>query len=495
MVLGNILSAINFAAAFLLAIYGLNSFVLSGIYLVVRRRTPAPVVDGALPRVTVQLPLYNERWVVARLINAVAALDYPRQLLEVQVLDDSTDSTTSIAASLVERWRRRGLDITLLHRGERPGYKAGALAAALPQARGEFVAIFDADFLPPRDWLKRVVPHFRGDPRLGFVQTRWGHLNGAYSPVTRAQALALDGHFIIEQTARQRGGLLMNFNGTAGIWRRACVEECGGWSARTLSEDLDLSYRAQLQGWHCLYLPDVVAPAELPPTVSSFKRQQRRWATGSVQCLRHLVVPLLRSGTTFWQKLEGVVHLSGYLCHPLMLVLLLLSLPLMLVNGGIRYHLTFLGIASMGPPLLYVLSQAVQGMAGVKRLIYFPVLVALGTGMALSNTLAVLRALRHDGGEFERTPKYRLVGSAGKWRGRFYSQGRDLTTLGETALAGYALVTMALAWERGNYYTLPFLALYVIGFAYVVLESIAETRSGSGLARREKPALESATVE
>jgi len=497
MVLGSVLSAINIVAALLLALYGINSLVLSGLYLRVRWRAPKPIADGPLPAVTVQLPIYNERWVVDRLINAVATFDYPRDLLQVQVLDDSTDETTQIATALVQRWRRRGLDIVLLHRDTRRGYKAGAMAAALPLARGELIAIFDADFLPPRDWLRRVVGYFDGDPRLGFVQTRWGHLNESYSAATRAQALALDGHFVVEQTARQRSGLFMNFNGTAGIWRRSCVEACGGWSARTLCEDLDLSYRAQLDGWHTLYLPDVVTPAELPPTVSSFKRQQRRWATGSVQCLRHLLVPLLRSKATLWQKLEGAVHLSGYISHPLMLLMLLLSLPLMLVDGGLRYHLTVLGIASMGPPLLYVLSQVVQGATNVRRLAYLPVLVAIGTGVALSNTVAVARALRHDGGEFERTPKFRLVGSAGRWRGRHYVQSRDLTTLGEAALAVYAIVAMVMAVQCTNYYALPFLGLYAVGFSYVVLESVIENRHGRlrPVGKRDKPWLGSATAD
>ncbi|MGQ9553706.1 MAG: glycosyltransferase [Anaerolineae bacterium] len=480
------LSAIYLIAALALAVYGLNSLLLTFIYLRVRSRRAQTQAAGPLPSVTVQLPIYNERWVVRRLIDAVANLDYPRHLLQVQVLDDSSDHTAVIAAAVAERWRRQGLDISVIHRQERHGYKAGALANALPQAKGELIAIFDADFLPSRDWLRQVVPHFLGQERLGFVQTRWGHLNGACSAITRAQVLALDGHFIIEQTARQRSGLLMNFNGTAGIWRRRCIEEAGGWLARTLSEDLDLSYRVQLAGWRCLYLPEVVAPAEVPPTVSSFKRQQRRWAMGSIQCLRHLARPLWRSHLRFWQKLEGFIHLSGYLAHPLMIVLLLVSLPLLLLNGGLHYHMAFLGLASLGPPLLYAVAQAVQSPPALRRLLFLPVLVLLGTGVALSNTLAVLKGFYCDGGEFQRTPKFHLVGTGGDWRSKRYSLGFDVATkqpllyrsVAELVLALYALAAIVTAWRQGSIYAVPFLALYACGFAYVAFESLQEARAG-----------------
>jgi len=482
--LAYLLNTIYLLAAALLAVYGSNALLLTWLFLRVRSREAQAEKPACLPSVTLQLPVYNERWVIRRIIDAIGALDYPRDLLEVQVLDDSTDDTTIIAQGVAERWRKRGLDIRVIHRSDRSGYKAGALSNGLRQAKGELVAIFDADFVPPRDWLMKVVPHFCNDERLGFVQTRWGHVNGGYSATTQAQVLALDGHFIIEQTARQRCGLLMNFNGTAGVWRRACIEDAGGWSSRTLSEDLDLSYRAQLRGWRTLYLPEVVAPAEVPPQVIAFKNQQRRWATGSVQCLRHLLRPLLRSGLSSWQKIEGIVHLGGYLCHPLMVILLLLSPVLLLLEGGLRFQLTFLSLASLGPPLLYIVAQAVQGSKGLERIAYLPVLVMLGTGLALSNTLGVLRGLMGDGGDFQRTPKFRLVGASGDWRGRAYALGLGSTSFGELMLSLYAVVSVAVAWHKGSSYAVPFLALYACGFAYVAFESIRESRSTRVRAKR-----------
>ncbi|NPV08464.1 MAG: glycosyltransferase [Anaerolineae bacterium] len=483
MYLSYFLSAIYLLAALLLATYGFNSLVLTALFLRHRRGSRAEEPRW-WPSVTVQLPVYNERWVVRRLLEAVSRLDYPRDRLQIQVLDDSDDYTHAMVDSMAARLRRRGLDVTVLHRTERSGYKAGALANGLASARGEFIAIFDADFVPPTNWLRRVVPYLAADRGLGFVQTRWGHINEGYSVPTRAQALALDGHFVVEQPARQRSGLLMNFNGSAGIWRRRCIEGAGGWSARTLCEDLDLSYRAQLAGWRGLYLPEVVVPAEVPPTVSAFKSQQRRWATGSVQCLRYLAGPVLRSRLSLGQKVESLIHMGGYLGHPLMLVLLLVSLPLLLLDGGLRFHLTFLGLASLGPPTLYILSQAMQGGAGWRRLAYLPVLVLLGTGLAVSSTRAVIRALRSDGGAFERTPKYSLVGRRGDWRGRHYVVGADSWTLGELGMAAYALVAIAVAASRGSVYAIPFLALYAAGFLYVAASSLSEARAERAGARR-----------
>jgi cellulose synthase/poly-beta-1,6-N-acetylglucosamine synthase-like glycosyltransferase len=339
-----------------LAVYGLNGLVLAGLYLYHRHdRMRQPTCQPSrYPLVTVQLPIYNERHVIERLIDAVAGIDWPRDRLQIQILDDSADETTTLALARVEHLKRRGLDIALIRRLDRSGYKAGALAVGLTYARGEFIAVFDADFIPPPGFLRQTIPAFLDRPQLGMVQTRWAHLNADYSLLTRAQSLALDGHFVVEQTARNRSGLLMNFNGTAGVWRRTCIEASGGWSDDTLSEDLDLSYRAQLAGWDCLYLPDVSA-AELTPQLAAFKRQQFRWAKGSIQCLRKLWPSLVEKGhqpsnstgtrnaphvrehggplsprrLTAGQKTAALVHLSSYLAHPLMLVLLVLS-PLFL---------------------------------------------------------------------------------------------------------------------------------------------------------------------
>ncbi len=469
------LTVIYLLATIPLAAYGFNSWFLTLLYIFVARRT-APAPGQYEPTVTVQLPVYNERWVVRRLIDAAASLDYPRHRLQIQVLDDSTDDTTSIAAAAVQRWRQAGVDIKLIHRRNRLGYKAGALARGLRQAKGEFIAIFDADFLPPRDWLRATVPHFAGRPDVGFVQTRWGHLNGDYSPITRAQVLALDGHFMVEQTARQRGGLLMGFNGTAGIWRRKCLEDAGGWDARTVCEDLDLSFRAQLAGWRCLYLPHVVAPAEVPALVSAFKRQQRRWAMGSTQCLRHLTKPILKSRLPVWTKAEALIHLAGYANHLLSLIVLLITLPVLFLKGGLPIDLAFLGIAGLGPPLLFTVGQLAQGLPSLKRLLYLPMLVILGMGIACSNSVAVINGLLHDGGEFQRTPKFSLQGASGEWKDKRYALGLDSTTAMELVFTGYALATMVMAWLLHESYAMPFLAFYAVGFGYVGLSGVLEQR-------------------
>jgi cellulose synthase/poly-beta-1,6-N-acetylglucosamine synthase-like glycosyltransferase len=343
-----------------LAIYGLNSLILAFLYLRHRRAVvPAPSADwSVLPPVTVQVPVYNELHVVERAIDGVAALDYPRDRLQIQILDDSTDETTRLARARTALHRERGVDITVLRRPDRGGFKAGALAWGLSQARGEYVAIFDADFCPHPDFLLRTIPHFLARPRLGMVQTRWSYLNADYSPLTRAQALALDGHFVVEQAGRHRSGLLVSFNGAAGVWRRRCIEEAGGWQADTLCEDLDLSYRAQLAGWECLYLPAVDAPAEVPPQIAAFKRQQSRWAQGSVQALRKLAGSILRSRRLRWgQKGMALVHLSSYLAHPLMVVFLLASLPTLLMPDSALLPLGSLGLMCLGPLLVYVVSQ------------------------------------------------------------------------------------------------------------------------------------------
>jgi cellulose synthase/poly-beta-1,6-N-acetylglucosamine synthase-like glycosyltransferase len=490
-----------------LAIYGLNSLILAVLYL--RHRTSRPNLPiyplTDFPVVTLQLPIYNERHVIERLIDAATALDWPRDRLQIQVLDDSDDETTALARARIEFHRQRGVDIELLRRPDRRGYKAGALAFGLARARGEFIAIFDADFLPPDNFMRRTIPPFLERPRLGLAQTRWAHLNADYSPLTRAQSLALDGHFVVEQTARNRAGLLMNFNGTAGVWRRACIDAVGGWSADTISEDLDLSYRAQLAGWDCLYLPDVSAPAELPPQLSAFKRQQFRWAKGSIQCLRKLWRPILNPGWTQMdtdgvlfsprrltaaQKLMALVHLSSYLAHPLMLVLLLCSLPLFLspCDAHLPMAMAYLGFSSLGPPLVYALAQRALYPDWRRRMLYLPALVLLGTGIALNNTRAVVEALRGRGGEFVRTPKFQLKGKEGQWGDSAYRLPLDKSTLGEGLLALYALTTAVAAWRAGNSYAVPFMLLYVGGFGLTALAGVWQAWGARRLRSRRRTA-------
>lgn len=464
--------ALYVGAAVMLAAYGINSLILLALYLYHRKHTiPLPPLVST-PPVTVQLPVYNERYVVARLIDAVARLDYPRSHLQIQVLDDSTDDTTAIAQERAVYYRQQGLDITVIHRQERVEFKAGALACGLSMATGEFIAVFDADFVPAPDFLRRTIPYFLAQPDLGLIQTRWGHINGDYSLLTRAQTLALDGHFVVEQTARQRAGLLMNFNGTAGIWRRACIEDSGGWQGDTLSEDLDLSYRAQLRGWRFLFLPDVVSPAEVPPHVAAFKQQQFRWAKGSIQCLRKMGWSVLTAREPLFKRFQGLVHLSSYLVHPLMLLLLLISLPLMLWGGMPGLPLAYLSLASIGPPLLYAVAQQALYADWGRRWAAFPVLALLGTGVALSNTQAVVEALLGRSQNFWRTPKFRLESREDCWYGKDYNPPFSWLILGEATLALYALVTAVVACLRSNLYAVPFLLLYAAGFGYVAALSL-----------------------
>jgi len=488
-----LLSIFHAAIALWLAVYGFNSLILALLYLWHRReRFSDPSVDAVdLPPVTVQVPVYNERHVVERVIDAVAELDYPTERLQIQILDDSTDQTSQLAQVRAAYHRRRGVDVTVLRRPERDGYKAGALAWGMIHARGELIAIFDADFQPPTDFLRRVVPHFVDRPRLGMVQTRWAHLNADYSPLTRAQVLALDGHFVVEQIARCRSGLLMTFNGAGGVWRRCCIEKAGGWSADTLCEDLDLSYRAQLAGWSCAYLPDVSAPNEIPPQIAAFKRQQSRWAQGSIQALRKLAPSILRTPRlSLAQKAMALIHLSSYLAHALMVILLVVSLPILLAPNAFWVSIDGLGLACLGPPLVYLLSQHRLYADWGRRLRSLPLLALVGIGIAWRNTLAVWRGLTEWGGTFARTPKFHLEGKDGTWDESDYRLQGDPSIRGEIALALYAVIGAAVAWRTGQTGMLPFLVLNALAFGTVAGLGIVQawtSRQGQSL----RPATES----
>ncbi|MGB9872004.1 MAG: glycosyltransferase [Anaerolineae bacterium] len=490
----HVLAALHTLIALWLAAYGLHSGVLLVLYWWHRKRAGASTAHppqpqrAALPTVTVQLPLYNEQHVVRRLIDAVASLDYPRDRLEIQVLDDSTDETTAIAQARAAFWRERGVDVRVLHRSDRTGFKAGALAWGLKHARGELIAVFDADFCPRPDFLLQVVPHFLADPRLGMVQTRWSHLNADDSLITRAEAIALDGHFVVEQTARSRAGLLMHFNGSGGVWRRACIEESGGWQSDTVCEDLDLSYRAQLAGWRCRFLPEVDCPSELPPQILAFKQQQARWARGSAQCLRKLTRPLLASrriGPP--RKLLGLLHLSGYFIHPLLVLLLLLTPVTLLVPSPLGEVSRLLGPLCLGPILVYGTGQWALYPDWKRRLLAFPVLVLMGTGIAWGNTVAILQGLTHWGGDFTRTPKFHLDGRERKWQHSPYCLRRDRFVGGEIVLTAYALATMAFAWSLGRMGVVPFMLLYTLSFGLVAGVSLYEMSRGA-VPRTRRPA-------
>ncbi|MBN1964925.1 MAG: glycosyltransferase, partial [Anaerolineae bacterium] len=457
-------------AALALAGFASGIWVLLALWLRHRGEGfPTPDVPAASwPSVTVQLPLYNEQAVVRRLLAAAAALDYPRDRLRVQVLDDSDDDTADLVARLVRGYRASGLDIRHVRRADRAEYKAGALAHALAQTGTDLIAVFDADFVPPPDFLRRAAPHFATDPALGFLQARWGHLNAGQNLITRSQAMSIDGHFIIEQMARSRGGLLMSFNGTGGIWRADCIRDAGGWSGRTLAEDLDLSYRAQLRGWKVRYLPEVEVPAELPPQVAAYKRQQSRWATGTTQGLRLLLGPAWRSDRlNLGQKLMATLHLCQYLPQPFLLVMAVLTPVLMLAGALDRLPLAPLGVIGLGPVLMYVLGQRHLYRDWPHRLVALPLLVALGSGVIFSNSVAVMNAFRRRAYAFKRTPKF----SDRPWQGSGYALRIDWTTAAEGLLALYLLLSgiVALRLSPG---IAPFLFGQAFGFGAMVAWSL-----------------------
>jgi len=481
-------SLLNCMALMGLLLYGLNAYVMIALHWRTsrgRHAVPAPPDVSVWPLVTVQLPLYNERYVARRLLQAAANLDYPSDKLEIQVLDDSTDDTKGIVAEMVQRLQARGVDIAHIHRVERTGFKAGALAAGLEKARGEFVAIFDADFVPPSDFLRRTIPHF-AESRVGVVQTRWGHLNQDFSLLTRAQSLGIDGHFGVEQTARCRGHLLLNFNGTAGIWRRSAIEDAGGWAHDTLTEDLDLSYRAQLRQWQILYVPEIVCPAELPVVISGFKSQQRRWAKGSIQTAVKLLPLVLSSELSLWTKYQAFVHLTYYMIHPLMLVVVLLSIPAFAVGGlmpsktALALKSIVFALASVGPACMLIYAQLVLPARRWHHALWLPSLLVIGVGVAWSTSLAVLSAFWSRDPHFVRTPKFGIGPGGGQWRGRRYASSHPWGGLAELGLGLYCAWTAWVLGEQGHYGVLPFMLLYTAGFltvgALTVLQAMPRVR-------------------
>jgi cellulose synthase/poly-beta-1,6-N-acetylglucosamine synthase-like glycosyltransferase len=480
--------ATYFFVLVILAVYGWHRYYLVYLYLKHRDQLPTPKAgahDSLVP-VTVQLPIYNEMYVADRLIDAVCRLDYPRELLEIQVLDDSTDETTQVAEGAVRRNAANGANITYIHRSDRRGYKAGALDAALKTARGELVAIFDADFIPPTDFLRRTVPFF-ADPAIGMVQARWGHINQDYSLLTRIQSILLDGHFVLEHGARNRSGLFFNFNGTAGIWRRDAITDAGGWQHDTLTEDLDLSYRAQLRGWKFIFLPDLISPAEVPVEMNAFKSQQHRWAKGSIQTCRKLLPRILGSNLPLRVKTEAFFHLTANFNYPLLCVLSVLMAPSMVV----RYNMGWYEMLLIDLPLFLAATASVANFYLVCQrelhrdwwtcVKYLPFLMSIGIGLAVNNTKAVFEALFNKESEFTRTPKYRIEGQADEWIGKKYRQNFVVQPMIELALGLYFTATVFYALANGIYTTLPFLVLFQIGFLYTGLLSIVQQYAGSSV--------------
>ncbi len=473
-VLGSYLSILS-----VLSIYGLHRYHLIWLYYRNRqRRRVEPPSIRELPHVTVQLPIFNEATVAERLIDAVAALRYPSDLLEIQVLDDSTDDTSELVANRVAALRASGIEIHHLSRKNRRGYKAGALAAGLEQARGELVVVFDADFLPLPNFLEATVPYFE-DPHLGMVQTRWGHLNAPYSLLTRVQAILLDAHFIIEHFARNRTGRFFNFNGTAGLWRRACIEDAGGWQHDTLTEDLDLSYRAQLAGWKFLFLPEVVAPAELPVEMRAFKTQQHRWAKGSIETALKLLPRIWRSGQPFRVKLEATFHLSANFAYLLVVGLCLLLPEVTRVRSqtqsdwlGTSIDVSIACAAMVSVCVFYAVSQRELYRRWWRQVLLIPALLCIGVGLAINNSRAVLEALGRRSSAFVRTPKQNVVGRRGGTRR--YSARSSWQVIIELAMAAWCATAIIPAVENRQWFLAGFVAIFLIGFTWVAGSSILE---------------------
>lgn len=472
-----------YAVLVILAIYGLHRYALVWLYYRHKdhghrppRSYPTP------PKVCVQLPVFNEATVVERLIDAVCALDWPSDRLEIQVLDDSTDETVRIARARVEHWRSRGTDIVHIHRDDRTGFKAGALAAGMARTDAEFLAIFDADFVPTPGLLRGTIDHFTDD-HVGMVQVRWGHINRRFSTLTYLQSIFLDGHFVIEHTARNRSGRFFNFNGTAGVWRRTCIDAAGGWQHDTLTEDLDLSYRAQLAGWRFVFLPDVVSPAELPVEMNSFKSQQHRWAKGSIQTGRKLLPTIWRAAIPLKTKIEATFHLTNNVAYVLMIALAILMLPAVLVRirdaGTVRGFLFDVSIffAATSSVLAFYAAAQREVYADWKRtILYFPALVALGIGISVNNAKAVLEALVGHESPFVRTPKYAVGERRSETRGLFrYVGARQRGGVFELLFAGYFIVLTTLAAVNGLWTTAFFLSLFLAGYLWVAIASLIRT--------------------
>jgi cellulose synthase/poly-beta-1,6-N-acetylglucosamine synthase-like glycosyltransferase len=469
----------------ILAIYGSHRSYLVYLYMKHRNKAPGPVPSlDTLPPVTIQLPIYNEMYVADRLIDAVCEMDYPRDLLQIQVLDDSTDETKDIAELAVRRHAARGFNIAHLHRVDRTGYKAGALEAGLLGATGDYIAIFDADFIPPKDFLQRTLPHFQTDDRIAMVQARWGHINQDYSLLTKIQSILLDAHFVLEHGARNRGGCFFNFNGTAGVWRRVAIDDAGGWQHDTLTEDLDLSYRAQLKGWRFVFLPDVVSPAEVPVEMNSFKSQQHRWAKGSIQTCMKLLPQILRSEQPFKVKAEAFFHLSANFNYLLMSLLSILMFPAMYVRYNMGWtemlviDLPVFAAATLSFCNFYLVSQRELYPDWRARLKYLPFLMSIGIGLCVNNTRAVCEALFGKQTEFARTPKYGIERDSDEWVGKKYHQSVGVQPLIELGLGLYFTATVYYALINQIYGTLPFLMLFQIGFLYTGLLSIMQQFTG-----------------
>ena len=475
-----------FAVLVVLAMYGLHRYWLVYDYFLYSKNVPPPPPPVTnWPRVTVQLPIFNERYVIERLTEAVARFDYPRERLDVQVLDDSTDETQEVARACVERHAAQGMPITYIHRKNREGYKAGALENGLKTAKGEFAAIFDADFIPQPDFLRRTIPYFLnpdGGEHVGMVQTRWTYLNSNYSLLTNVETILLDGHFVVEHGARSRRGAFFNFNGTAGVWRRKVIDEAGGWQHDTLTEDTDLSYRAQLKGWRFLYLPHVECASELPVDMNGFKSQQARWAKGLMQTAKKILPKVFHANVPAHIKAEAFFHLTSNISYPLMILLSAMLLPVMIVRfqQGLFQMLLidlplFLASTCSISSFYLVAQKELRPKTWWRTFLYLPFVMATGIGISVRNAQAVIEALVGKESEFARTPKFKIEGKKGTFAKKSYKNKAGWISYAEVALGIYFALTVIYAVTNENYGTVPFLLLFVWGYLYTGLMSLGQT--------------------
>ena len=463
----------------ILFIFGLQGFIMIYYYLKFRnKKHPAVHLVGEYPVVTVQLPVFNERYVVGRLIDATCAMIYPKEKLEIQVLDDSTDETVEVVAGLVEKYQRLGFDIRHIHRTKREGYKAGALRDGLAVARGEFIAIFDADFVPRPDFLLKTIPHFMTDARIGMVQTRWEHLNADYSLLTRTQAMVLDGHFVIEQSVRNKVGYFLNFNGTAGVWRTSTIIDAGNWQADTLTEDLDLSYRAQLRGWRFIYLNEVTSPAELPSEINALKSQQFRWTKGAIETARKILPEVWKSKLPLNVKMHATFHLTNNFVFPFIVLAGILNVPLVFIKhaGMHDQYFAFMSVfvfAFIGSFLFYLFSQKDVYPDWQRRVFLLPVFMAGSMGFAVNNTRAVIEGLLKKKSEFVRTPKYAIKSKNDSWTDKKYVPVKiSSTVIIEMVLAVYCLFGVGSSLYFLELAAIPFQLLFLLGFSFTSILSI-----------------------
>ncbi len=462
--------------AVLVTLYTCNFYYL---VLLSKQRRKYQQTELGSPTITIQLPIYNEKYVAARLVNAVCSMDYPKEKMCIQVLDDSDDDTYDILENLVVDYRQKGFDISHIRRADRKGYKAGALRNAMKFVKGDFVAIFDADFIPPDWFLKKAIPYF-AKPEIGLIQCKWGHVNEKYSALTQAQALSLDLHFLIEQKAKSNSHLYMSFNGTAGIWRRECIEDAGGWHTATLVEDLDLSYRAQMKGWKCLFLADIVVDAELPVQMNAAKRQQFRWAKGSIQCAIKLLGDVAIKKIPFDTKIQAFVQLTRHIVHPLMLIQFLI-LPILLSSKFNLYVvsvlplLTIVAYLAMGPVVYIMIIRNLWAQRWKSKTLAYFYLIFYSAGMSVNNTVAVFDAFLGKKNEFLRTPKYGIVNNTDDWRDKAYNLPFTKTTLLELFFGVYGILGIFISIFSGNPIFAPLIGIQTLGYFYISYLSISHT--------------------